>query len=170
MYKVTRLLHLADPADKAMATATISRIVKAAEASAAIRGLVEPTLPGVRNGGDLIVHLQFADDRQWARSRAVLDDAMSGSPIRHVDSVEYIGGTHADGRAGCRRSTHPPTVYRTLLLRVDDSASHTELDRFERGHPADAATHPHDPVLATEPRAARRGGIGVDPRLGTRVR
>ncbi|MET7774017.1 Dabb family protein [Nocardia sp. NPDC005366] len=131
MYKVTRLLHMSDPADEPTAARVLERITAAAESTPAGPVLVARTLPGVRNGGDIVAHFQFASAPEWARCRASIDEATSGPQIRHVDSVEYVGGSPADGRAGRRRSSRPSTIYRILLLRVEDSAAPAELDRFE---------------------------------------
>ncbi|MBV7702921.1 Dabb family protein [Nocardia nova] len=128
MYKVTRLLHLDDTADRA---AVLRTITSAADAIPARYTLVAPTLPGARNGGDLLVHLQFESESEWSRWRAPIDAATSGSSVHHVDAAEYRGGSPGQDRAGRRNSSSPASVYRTLLLRVDDSASPAELGRFE---------------------------------------
>lgn len=131
MYKVTRLLHLTDP-DNEMATAmTVKRVTAAAEATGARHTLVARTLPGVRNGGDVLAHLQFDSEADWSRHRGVLDEATGDSPIGHVDAVEYDSGPASGGRAGRRRQAAPSRVYRTLLLRVDDAADAEQIRRFE---------------------------------------
>ncbi len=61
MYSVTRMLDVAE--------VERDRVLAAARAGAAATGarhqLVEPTLPGVRNGGDILVHLRFDTEDQW---------------------------------------------------------------------------------------------------------
>ena len=128
MYKVTRVLDLHDPDDELTTAMAVKRLRSAADASPAIATLVAPTLPGVRNGGDLLVHLQFREHDDWLRSRSAIDEATSDSSVRSLRSVEYIGAT--GDRAG--RRSWSPQVYRTLLLNVEDSASPEQLHHFER--------------------------------------
>ena len=61
MYNVTRVVHAANGAGADEWTAAVKNIAAVAESSNALRRLVCTTLPGVINGGDLIVHLQFED-------------------------------------------------------------------------------------------------------------
>lgn len=131
MYKVTRLLHLADPGDEMNAAVTAKRLTAAAESAGAVRVLAARTLPGVRNGGDIVLHAQFADEARWSGQRAAIDDAIAASSISHVDGVEYE--TAPDRHGGRRWGAPPSRVYRTLLLRVDDSADPAEVCRFEHG-------------------------------------
>jgi len=49
--------------------------------------LVEPTLPGVRNGGDILMHLQFADDDKWSGVQARVEAVLSTPAVSHVDSA-----------------------------------------------------------------------------------
>lgn len=132
MYKVTCLLHLADPADTMTTEMTVKRIIAAAEGAGAQRPLVARTLPGVRNGGDLLAHFRFASKSEWLSVREAVHETMTCPAIDHVDSAEYSGGHAGDGRTGRRSDASPPTVYRTLLLRVDDAATPAEIARFER--------------------------------------
>ncbi|WP_280423780.1 Dabb family protein [Nocardia carnea] len=131
MYKVTFLLHLGDPADTMATDVTVERITAAAQAMGVRRPLVAPTLPGVRNGGDILAHFRFASRSEWLSGRRTIDEAMAWPAIEHIDSVEYSGGHALDGRSGQRRDTGPCTVYRTLLLCVDDAAAPAEVARFE---------------------------------------
>ncbi|NKY31586.1 Dabb family protein [Nocardia speluncae] len=131
MYKVTRLLHLADPADAMTTAMTVKRITAAAEAVGVRAPLVAPTLPEVRNGGDLLAHFRFASKSEWLSHRETVDEAMGGPAIEHIDSAEYPGGYAGDGRSGRRGDAGPSTVYRTLFLRVDDAAAPAEIARFE---------------------------------------
>lgn len=131
MYKVTRLLHLTDPGDEMIADVTIKRIAAAAESAGARQSLVARTLPGVRNGGDVLAHFHFRSEDEWRRSRAAIDEATSVPAIGHVDAVEYLGASPEDARGGRRWTSRPPTVYRTLLLRVDAAADAAQVRRFE---------------------------------------
>ncbi|MGV9832986.1 Dabb family protein [Nocardia niigatensis] len=128
MYKVTRLLHLTDPA---ATDAVLREVTVAAESTPAHHKLIAATMPGARNGGDILAHFQFESEAEWSHSRAPIDAVTSGPSIRSTESVQYIGGSAAQDWTGRRRSTSVPTVYRTLLLRVDDSASPSEVSRFE---------------------------------------
>ncbi|MEU1525466.1 Dabb family protein [Nocardia rhamnosiphila] len=128
MYKVTHLLHLGDSADELAAEMTVKRLTAAADAARVRHSLVSRTLPGVRNGGDILAHFQFSSKSDWLRNRSPVDEALTGSAIEHIDSVEYSGES---SRAGRRPSPHPATVYRTLLLRVDDAATAEQTRRFE---------------------------------------
>ncbi|OUC80527.1 Dabb family protein [Gordonia lacunae] len=133
MYEITRLLHLKDPGDAHALDEVVERMTSAASATGARRTLVSPTLPGVRNGGDLVVHLQFDSEEQWRRTRAGVDSATSGVAVAHVNSVEYHGAnTRLTGDSGRRHRTGHGIVYRALLLRVDEKASDHQIDEFER--------------------------------------
>ncbi|MET9289089.1 Dabb family protein [Nocardia beijingensis] len=131
MYKVTRLLHLTDPGDEMTTAVTIKRISAAAESACAQQSLVSRTLPGVRNGGDILAHFQFQSEREWNSARAMIDEATSVPAIGHVDAAEYVGGSAANAYAGRRWASQPPRLYRTLLLRVAPEADPAELRRFE---------------------------------------
>src|SRR3954452_24565008 len=104
MYNVTRLIHTLD------AEGLLPDL--RAFGAAADRAVVQPTLPGVRNGGDILMHLRFADDAQWAAVAAELTTILSRPAVTHVDGVQYRGTPDAAGQHG------PDAVYRTLLLRV----------------------------------------------------
>lgn len=134
MYEITRLIHLTDPDDPRALDAVVDRVTAAASATGARRTLVSPTLAGVRNGGDLVVHLQFDSEEEWRRSRIDFDEATSAGPVARVNSVEYHGAsTRLAGDSGRRENTGPEgIVYRTLLLRVDETASDQQIDEFER--------------------------------------
>lgn len=131
MYKVTRLLHLTDAGDEMTAATTMERITTAAESAGALHSLVSRTLPGARNGGDVLAHFQFASPADWARNRTPIDEATSGPAIEHIDAVEYVGGSPVEARGGRRLPARTPGVYRTLLLRVDAAADPAEVRRFE---------------------------------------
>ncbi|WP_068166029.1 Dabb family protein [Rhodococcus phenolicus] len=126
MYNVTRVVHFdaaADASDRAEYVEDVRLAVKEFEA---LRRLVSPTLPGVINGGDLLVHLRLptADDAA-AVVRSL--DSILGSPITaRLDGVQY----HAR-RASSRPET-PRTVYRALLLRVAADTPEETVEQFER--------------------------------------
>ena len=93
--------------------------------------LVEPTLPGVRNGGDILMHLQLPDATPWPRLEARLEEVLSGPAVGHVDSARYrgrpVGPDEPDG-----------SVYRALFLRVAPDTPDDIVVRFE----ADLAAMP----------------------------
>lgn len=129
MYKVTRLLHMTDPGDEMTTAVTVKRISAAAKAAGARHALSARTLPGVRNGGNILVHLQFDSEAQWTRHRAAIEEAGSGPATVHVDAVEYESA--AGESAGRRSGADRPRIYRTLLLCVDSAADPAAVRRFE---------------------------------------
>jgi Stress responsive A/B Barrel Domain len=117
MFNVTRLIHTADP-DRLLPELR-------AFADAADRAVVQPTLPGVRNGGDILMHLRFADDTQWATVADELIAILSQPGVTHVDGAQYRGTAKASGQHT------PDAVYRTLLLRVAPGSDEAAVKRFE---------------------------------------
>ncbi len=113
--------------------------------------LVEPTLPGVRNGGDILMHLQLPDATPWPRLEARLKEVLSAPAVSHVDSVHYrgrpIGPDEPDG-----------SVYRALLLRVAPDTPDDVVARFE----ADLAAMPRYVHTITSWQLSR-----VDTAIGT---
>ncbi|WP_246398048.1 Dabb family protein [Mycobacterium vicinigordonae] len=118
MYSVTRLLDVpADDQDR------ILRDIRARTGGATYR-IVAPTMPGSRNGGDMLVHLRFPSEREWRSSQQDFEDALADPVINRVNGANYTGSpVHTDTVGG--------TVYRTLLLRVNPAVSTETLARFE---------------------------------------
>lgn len=117
MYNVTRLIHTSDP-DRLLPELR-------AFADTADRAVVQPTLPGVRNGGDILMHLRFTDETQWATVANELTTILSRPDVTHVDGVQYQGMPVESGQRA------PDAVYRTLLLRVAPGSDATAVKRFE---------------------------------------
>jgi hypothetical protein len=120
MYSVTRLLDVAEGAS--------DRVLAAVRAGAAATGarqqLVEPTLPGVRNGGDILVHLRFDTEDQWRSVETDFAATLTDPTITHVNGACYSGDASRTGaQAG--------TVYRALLLRVLPGTDTRIVARFE---------------------------------------
>ncbi len=117
MYSVTRLIHTSEP----------DRLLPELRAfsDAADLAVVQPTLPGVRNGGDILMHLRFADDTQWMAVADDLTAVLSRPSVSHVDGAEYRGVLKAPGQQT------PDAVYRTLLLRVTPGSDAAAVKRFE---------------------------------------
>ena len=83
--------------------------------------LVEPTLPGSRNGGDILVHLRF-------------DAKTNGDPLKRdfAATLADAATTRSQrrllfGRPHPQQCTATGTVYRTLLLRVLPTPTPTPL-------------------------------------------
>lgn len=115
MFNVIRLIHThqRDRVLTAMRYAT----------SGAPHALVKPTLPGVRNGGDVLVHLRFDDESGWKRLEPVLAAATADASVTRVDGATYRGSPTVHERAG--------SVYRALLLRVWPGTDEATVSRFE---------------------------------------
>jgi hypothetical protein len=117
MYSVTRLIHTSD-ADRLLPDLR-------AFADTADHAVVAPTLPGVRNGGDILMHLRFASGGQWSSVAGDLGVILSEPSVAHVDGVEYRGIPEAADQSASG------TVYRTLLLRVAPDSDEASIARFE---------------------------------------
>jgi Stress responsive A/B Barrel Domain len=117
MYSVTRLIHTSD------STSLLPDL--RAFAAAADRAVVQPTLPGVRNGGDILMHLRFSDDNQCASVASELAAILSVPGVTHVDGAQYRGIPEVSGKHA------PHAVYRTLLLRVAPGSDEATIERFE---------------------------------------
>ncbi|WP_336085561.1 Dabb family protein [Nocardia sp. SSK8] len=141
MYEVIRLVHLSPAADSAALTARLrawaapSRDDRATAslpahlrwcAGTARHALIQPTLPGVRNGGDLLVHLRFDDPDTCSAAAAQLDAVLADPTVTHLDGAEYTGGT-----AGSADPHTPATVHRVLLLRVAPDTPPATVRAFE---------------------------------------
>ncbi len=132
MFSVTRLVHLTDPSDTAAVEAVVHRIRAGVDATPHRYALVQPTLDGARNGGDVLVHLRFTTQWEWESCRSAVESAIAGPDVRHVDGADYLPGSGRESWSGSRTGAAVPTVYRTLLLRVDAAAARDVVERFER--------------------------------------
>ncbi len=117
MYSVTRLIHTSGP-DRLLPELR-------AFATAADHAIVAPTLPGVRNGGDILMHLRFADGGEWSSVAGDLGGILSEPSVTHVDGVEYRGIPEAADPSA------PGAVYRTLLMRIAPDTDAASIARFE---------------------------------------
>jgi hypothetical protein len=129
MFKLTTLVTLAPNADRDALTMALTA---AGGAATVVRAMLQPTLPGVHNGGDYIWHLQFADEagyRAWQADDVGGEaaDAVLTNPalVAHVDSAAYEGG-----RAGSKGEL-ARGAYRTLLLSVNRAPSEDAVARFD---------------------------------------
>lgn len=88
--------------------------------------LVEPTLPGSRNGGDILMHLRLADRSEWVRIAGEFTDVLHDPAVTRVNGASYTGNpVRTDWSLG------PGTVCRTLLLRVAPGTDDATVARFE---------------------------------------
>ncbi|MBE1549101.1 hypothetical protein GGC64_003125 [Mycobacterium sp. OAS707] len=120
MYSVTRLIHTSSDAARDQLLTPLRTF-----ASVADHAIVASSLPGSRNGGDILMHLRFADDDQWASVAGDLESILSRPPVTRVDGAEYRGIPQPAERPA------QGTVYRTLLLRVAPDTDETTVARFE---------------------------------------
>ncbi len=120
MYSFTRLLDVRDT-DRCR----ILRELRGAAATAgALRWVVQPTLAGARNGGDILVHLRFADEEEWRCAAEGFTALLADPAVARINGVTYAGApVHAGDKPG--------TVYRALLLRVMSDTDGDTIGRFE---------------------------------------
>lgn len=113
-----------------VAAADSDRLVAALRDAASTLGahhtLVEPTLPGSRNGGDILVHLQFADRSEWDSVAVDFADILQDPAVGRVNGATYPGRP-----VDTDWSTGPGTVYRTLLLSVASGTDDDTIASFE---------------------------------------
>ncbi|ORV49403.1 stress responsive protein [Mycolicibacter engbaekii] len=119
MFNVTRLLDV-EPGELDRVLAGLRAL---AEHSGALRWVIEPTEPGSRNGGDIVVHLRFTEEQVWRRVESRLAAALEDAAITRVNGATYRGGPTRTGRTGA--------VYRTLLLKVQPETPPQTVARFE---------------------------------------
>jgi len=120
MYSVTRLIDVAEADRDRM----LDELRGAAAAAAPLRWVVEPTLPGSRNGGDILVHLRFASRDQWACAAQCFGAVLDDPAVSRVNGAAYSG-------MPVPQRDKPGTVYRALLLRVEPDTDQTSVARFE---------------------------------------
>ncbi|GAS89859.1 Dabb family protein [Mycolicibacterium brisbanense] len=119
MYSVTRLIDVTTNHRSRLLTT----LRGAATATDAQSWIVAATEPGSRNGGDLLVHLRFADEGQWRCVADQFASVLADPEVTRVNGVSYHGTPVSTGTPG--------TVYRTLLLRVAPEADSDTVARFE---------------------------------------
>ena len=120
MYSVTRLLDVADEdLDR-----TLAVVRSGAGATHAHHRIVEPTLPGSRNGGDILVHLRFNTRSEWLSAADDFANVLQNPAITRINGADYPGSPTPNGGG-------TGTVYRTLLLRVLPETDAGTVARFE---------------------------------------
>ncbi|WP_370581637.1 Dabb family protein [Mycolicibacterium sp. BK556] len=114
---VTRLLDVVESDRERV----LDGLRKSAEAARPLRWLVQPTLPGSRNGGDILVHMRFSDEMAGAETE--FDTVLNDPAITRVNGATYRGTPRRRGNG---------TVYRTLLLRVAPDVPTDDVAAFEQ--------------------------------------
>lgn len=120
MYNVTRLLDVVE-ADR---DRVLTELRSAAVETGAQRWVVQPTLPGSHNGGDILVHLRFRDEDGWRSATKRFDALLACPTITRINGAVYSGDPLRCGET-------PGTVYRALLLRVQPDTDEATVARFE---------------------------------------
>jgi hypothetical protein len=120
MYSVTRLLDVAVAHRDRM----LDELRLVAADTDAVKWVVAPTLPGSRNGGDILLHLRFGGEEHRDRAAAQFAAALSDPAVAHVNGADYSGEPRCCGDT-------PGSVYRTLLLRVRPGTEGATVARFE---------------------------------------
>ncbi|KUH81160.1 MULTISPECIES: Dabb family protein [unclassified Mycobacterium] len=121
MFNVIRLI---DTVDDAACDRLIYELRSAASTSGAKRALIQPTLPGTRNGGDILMHLQFDGVAQWNSAAGAFETILADPAVDHVNGATYTGNL-------VTASPDRGSIYRTLLLRVQPGSDEAILRRFE---------------------------------------
>ncbi len=120
MYSVTKLLDVVEADRDRM----LAGLRAAAADAGALRWVVQPTLPGSRNGGDVLVHLRLATKDEWDCAAKSLAALLADPAVTRVNGAAYTG-------TPVHCSNKPGTVYRTLLLRVLPDTAAATVARFE---------------------------------------
>ena len=130
MYDVMRAVYLTEAARGS--SAALERLRAATSAMPGVDAVVAPTLPGARNGGDVIVRLRFDSPQEWEQHRPAIDRALEASGIDRTVGAAYDPGNAPVEWSGRRAGADGPGVYRMLLARVADDADDDMVDRFEQ--------------------------------------
>jgi hypothetical protein len=126
MYSVINLIDVAAAAGADGRASLLAALRAAAAELGALSVLVEPTLPGSRNGGDILMHLRFADRCDWDSVATQLSTVLRDPVVGHVN-----GATYAGIPVSTEWAATPGTVYRALLLRVAPGTEEETIARFE---------------------------------------
>ena len=121
MYSVIRLLDVVE-ADR---PGLLGELRAAAAEAGTVRAVVQPTLPGARNGGDILMHLRFTSEDQWRCAAEPFATLMTRPGVTRVNGAGYFGEPE-----GCGDT--PGGVYRALLLRVQPGTAASVVSRFEQ--------------------------------------
>jgi hypothetical protein len=132
MFKLTKLITLRPEASAADRQRLADTLQSATRSNPhVLRARLQPTLPGVWNGGDLIWHVQFADEGAyraciWQVSWREVDRTLAAEPVSHVDSAAYQQGSLGVTEPGIKNGIH-----RTLLLAIRPAINTEKIGQFE---------------------------------------
>jgi hypothetical protein len=124
---MVNVVRLIDTADETSRDGLVEELRAAAASSGAERALVAPTLPGVRNGGDILMHLRFRHPSEWDSVSASFAEMLAGPAVQRVNGAIYTGTPVVAAEDHMDHGT----VYRTLLLRVQPGTDEATVTRFE---------------------------------------
>ncbi len=125
MYNVVRVVHFDESATAADRAEYIDTVRIVAKELDTVGHFVAPTLPGVINGGDVLVHLRFPSADIAARQVDSFDATLRTPIAVYVDGVGYpASSAHT-------RPDEPRKVYRVLLVRVDPGSPVEAVEEFE---------------------------------------
>ena len=134
MLKLTRLIHFKEGASQSERAAALAALKATGAAHPSIkRALIEPTLPGHINGGDILWHLQFENKAAYEKAKASpewvrdIGPALKASIISHSDFVAYEGGKSGKRKAEPRKTS----VYRLAFLSIARKLPEKSVARFE---------------------------------------
>jgi len=132
MHSVLRLVSWKQGTSRADIDSGAATLASAGRAHGAVAQFIGPTLPGSRNGGDLIWHLAFADGAaatSWEQSPAWHGSAEPAlrALAAHVDTASYD-----HGQSGIRANDVKQGIYRALLFSLTAEASALEAAQLER--------------------------------------
>ena len=131
MFKLTQLIDIAEGADWKPVTAALEAAGKAAGVANAA---VLPTHKGVYNGGNLIWHVQFADEMAW-RAWAKANKAPATLPgVTHVESVAYQGGPIGVKSPGLKNGVYRVALFCANVKATPDRIEAFGKDTFMMGH------------------------------------
>jgi hypothetical protein len=132
MFKLTELVTFA-ASIKAAERSQIADSLRATIGSNphVLRSLIEPTLQGGVNCGDLVCHTQFANEGAYRDAMrhpswpAARDDLQAGSPIQ-TERVAYAQGSSHLSNPGLANG-----IYRVLLVRLRPAIDPEKIQKFE---------------------------------------
>ena len=115
----------------------LASVRSGAEATHAHHRLVEPTLPGSRNGGDVLVHLRFDSKDQWLSAADDFAAVLQDPAITRVNGAAYPGNPDAPA-AAARAPCTAPCCCECCPIRTPDTVARfeDELSSMPRYVPA----------------------------------
>ncbi|WP_018177202.1 Dabb family protein [Jongsikchunia kroppenstedtii] len=125
MYSATRLIDVAPGTDDATVDDLMARLRAAAADTGAVGTVVNRTLPGSANAGDVLAHFNYADRESWGQAKPTIDGILD-EPI----AVRVNGAEYQPGQSGAAAPRAAGTVYRALLLAVEPGTPEETLERF----------------------------------------